>query len=260
VSGTIRLEIDGPVAEIVIDHAERRNALSQAMWAAIPARIDECRAARGVRAIILHGGTAGAFAAGADISEFEDIYATPERAATASRTIAAATSAVEDCPLPVIAAIEGACVGGGVSLAMASDIRIAGAGAKFGVTPGKLGLVYSAADTRRLIAAIGPSGAKDLLFTGRIIKAQEAQGMGLVDRLVPEGDALDSARRLAAEIAALAPGSIRATKAIIARLLRGAPDDDPEAERQFLNGFSSDDFKEGYSAFLEKRPPAFRDD
>jgi len=254
---SIRLETNGPLAELILNKPEKRNALSVDMWADIPGLVAKVEADRDVKVLIIHGGDAGAFAAGADISEFESIYATPESAAASGATIAKALDAVEACAKPVIAAIEGACVGGGVSLAMAADLRVASEGSKFGITPGKLGLVYPAGDTRRLIAAIGPSRTKDILLTGRIFLAGEAMQLGLINRLVPKGGALDAARAFAEDIGAISQWSTRATKAMIAGLESGWSDDDAAARALFLEGFSNADFQDGYKAFLEKRPPKF---
>lgn len=256
-SDKIKLITERPFGEIVLNAPDKRNALSVAMWAAIPELIAAANTDKEVKVILIHGGDAGAFAAGADISEFETIYATPESAAASGERIAAALTAIEESAKPVIAAIEGACIGGGVSLAMAADLRVAAAGAKFGVTPGKLGLVYPAADTRRLIQAIGPGATKDILFTGRIFAADEAAQMGLIDRIAPEGDALNEARALAKQIAAISQWSVRATKQMIRGLQTGWTDTSDEATKLFLQGFQSEDFAEGYRAFLEKRKAEF---
>jgi enoyl-CoA hydratase/carnithine racemase len=254
---TIRLELAAPFAEIILNKPERRNALSLDMWLAFPELIGRAEASADVKVVIIHGGKAGAFAAGADITEFERIYATEQSAAQSGQVIADALAAVERCKKPVIAAIEGACVGGGLSLALAADLRVVAKGAKFGVTPGKLGLVYSAADTRRLIAVIGPSRAKDILYTGRLFGAEEARDLGLVNRLVDDDAAVSQARILGGQIAEISQWSARATKAMIAGLEDGWADGAPEAASLFLAGFSNEDFEEGYRAFLEKRTAQF---
>lgn len=253
----IRLDVTPPLAEIVLNKPEKRNALSRDMWAAVPGFVAAAAANPDVKILIIHGGDAGAFAAGADISEFETAYATTESASTSGGTIAAALDAVETCAKPTIAAIEGACVGGGVSLAMACDLRVASAGSKFGITPGKLGLVYPVSDTRRLLDAIGPSATKDLLFTGRIFLSEEARELGLIDRIASKGEALEAARIFAGEIASISQWSTRATKRMIRGLQSGWADDNPDAEALFLEGFKNEDFRDGYKAFLEKRPAKF---
>lgn len=256
-SGIIDYRVTGGVAELVLNNPEKRNAISQAMWQSMPGLVAQANDDAAVTALIIHGGATGAFAAGADISEFETIYATPEAAARSSAHIANGLSAIERSEKPVMAAIEGACVGGGVSIAMACDIRIAGDGAKFGVTPGKLGLCYPVADTRRLIQAVGPSATRDILYTGRIFPAEEAARIGLIDQLVGRDEALHHAREKAQTMAGNSQWSIQATKHIIARLLAGAEDDDAEAGAIYLSAFDEDDFHEGYRAFLEKRAPDF---
>lgn len=253
----IRLDLKPPFAEIVLNKPEKRNALSVDMWAAIPGFVEDATRDPDTKVLIIHGGDTGAFAAGADISEFEEIYATKESAKASGDTIAAALNAVENCPKPTVAAIEGACVGGGVSLAMACDLRVASARSKFGVTPGKLGLVYPAGDTRRLLQAIGPGATKDLLFTGRILPASEAKEIKLIDRLTEDGAALETGRAFARDIAAISQWSTRATKQMIKGLQSGWTDTDGEALNLFLEGFSNQDFKDGYKAFLEKRAPNF---
>lgn len=254
---SIYLQHDAPIAELVLNKPEKRNALSIDMWAQIPELIKQVETTPDIKVLIIHGGEAGAFAAGADISEFDSIYATPQSASASGQTIAHALAAVEACTKPVLAAIEGACVGGGVSLAMCADIRIAAASAKFGVTPAKLGLVYPAGDTRRLMAAIGPSKTKEVLFTGRIFPAQEAEKMGLVDRIVGVESALASAKQLANEICAVSQWSTRAIKQMIKGLQDGWQDSNEEALALFTDGFNNADFQDGHRAFLEKRAPKF---
>lgn len=248
----LTLSIEPPVAELVLSRPERRNALNIAMWEGIPARVAAANADARVKVILLHGSGGGVFAAGADISEFSMVYGTEDAARRSGRIIAAALNALEESARPVIAAIEGPCVGGGVSLAAACDLRVAHAGATFGVTPAKLGLVYPPGDMRRLLQLIGPGAAKDLLLTGRMIPAAEANAMGLVDRLTDE-PVLEAARALAMEIAGMSQWSARAIKQMIRGLQTGWREDGPEAEALFLEGFANPDFAEGVSAFLEKR-------
>ena len=255
---SIRLDCAAPLAEIVLNKPEKRNALSVDMWAAIPGLVDKAAGDPESKILLLHGGDAGAFSAGADISEFEKTYATNETAKAAGDTIKAALKAIEACPKPTMAAIDGACVGGGVSLAMACDLRVASARSKFGVTPGKLGLVYPIGDTRRLLQAVGPGATKEILFTGRIFSANEAKDIKLIDRLVETGDLLEEARALAMEIGAISQWSTRATKEMITGLQSGWSDEDGHATNLYLAGFSNEDFREGYRSFLEKRAPVFK--
>ena len=253
----IYLDVHAPIAELVLNKPQRRNALSGDMWAAIPSLIDQANTDPEIRVILLHGGSAGAFAAGADLSEFAETYATKESADKGNGTIADALYAIERSTKPVIAAIEGVCMGGGVSLALACDLRIASSSSTFGIPPAKLGLIYPPADTRRLLNAVGPGAARDLLFTARVIQAKEAKEIGLIDRLVEDGTALHEARDVAATISDLSQWSVRAAKQMMHGLESGWADDDPAALALLREGFSNEDFRDGYKAFLEKRKPDF---
>lgn len=242
-------------ATLTFNRPDKRNALSVEMWAAIPALIDEAANDPEIKLIFLRG-SGGVFAAGADISEMTTVYATSEAAIQNDAKIQGAMRAIEDCPKPVIALIEGPCVGGGCGLALACDIRIGATGSRYGVTPAKLGLVYGAADSRRLVQAVGLSKAKDILFTGRLLEAEEALQIGLIDQLVgPEG--LDAVRdEYAARIGAASQYSIRGQKKILAMLRTGA-DDAPQSQALFGASFEGEDFKEGFAAFMEKRAAKF---
>ena len=245
----LTLSIEPPVAELVLSRPERRNALNIAMWDAIPAQVAAANADARVKVILLHGGGSGVFAAGADISEFGVVYGTQDAARRSGRIIATALNALEESTKPVIAAIEGPCVGGGVSLAAACDLRVAHAGATFGVTPAKLGLVYPPGDMRRLLQLIGPGASKDLLLTGRLIPAAEAKAMGL-DRLTDE-PVLEAARALAMEIAGVAMVGAR-DQADDPRAQTGWREAGPEAEALSWRA-SRTRISRGVSAFLEKR-------
>lgn len=250
-TGEVRLERDGPVALVTISQPARRNAVSQAMWAAIPevlARAGEARA------VVLRG-EGEHFAAGADISEFEETYRDRGSAAAALDRLEAAMAAVAGCPAPVVAAVRGSCVGGGCGLALACDLRFAAPDARFAVTPAKLGLAYTLGDTKRLVDAVGLAAAKDILFSGRMVGAEEAHRIGLADRLT--ADPVAAARDYAAQLAANAPGSLRAAKAMTARIAGGQSADDAETRGLYLDLVEGADFREGYAAFLEKRYPDF---
>ncbi len=254
---SIRLEVSEPLAELILNKPEKRNALSVDMWSEFPRIVEVVEANDAVKVLIIHGGEAGAFAAGADISEFDTVYATRQSASATGDITEAALSSLEQCKKPVLAAIDGACVGGGVSLAMCADIRFASARSKFGVTPAKLGIVYPASHTRRLLDCIGESRTKDLLFTGRIFPADEAKDMGLIDWLIDDGDAIAAARGYAADICATSQWSARATKQMIKGLKSGWSETGPEVTALSAEAFNNADFAEGYKAFLEKRPAKF---
>jgi enoyl-CoA hydratase/carnithine racemase len=246
---------DARTATLIFNRPGKRNALTVEMWSAIPELVAQAVENPQVRVLLVRG-AGGVFAAGADIAEMPHIYATQEAALANDARIQGAMRALEDCPKPTVAVIEGPCVGGGCGLALACDMRIAATGARFGITPAKLGLVYGAGDVRRLVQAVGLSVAKDMLFTGRLLEATEAARVGLTDRLV-EPQELDAAvAALVSQIVAASGWSVSAQKEIFA-LLRGGADHAPRSAELFGQSFTGPAFAEGYAAFMEKRKPRF---
>ncbi len=202
-------------------------------------------------------GAGGAFASGADIAEFETVYATRESAAAYSALVSAGVEALAVFGKPTLAAIRGACVGGGLALALACDLRLAAEDARLGITPAKLGLMYSLADTKRLVDAVGAAAAKDILFTGRLLDAAEGLRLGLLQS-VHAIEALGAAvAEKAAAIAASSQWSVRQTKTVVRDILAGAVDDDAGHRAAFLDAVEGEDFREGRDAFLAKRAPRF---
>ncbi|AYV48329.1 enoyl-CoA hydratase [Caulobacter flavus] len=251
--GALTLSVDGEVATLAFDRPAKRNAITLAMWRALP---EACVAFTASDAkVLVVTGRGGHFAAGADIGEFEAVYATPQSAADYNAAIAAGIGAIAGLEKPVIAAIEGACVGGGLAVALACDLRIAAPNARLAITPAKLGLTYSLEDTKRLVDAVGASAARDILFTGRLLGADEALRLALVDAV--EADIQTAVATKAAEIAAASQRSVRAIKATIRAILSGAVEDDAATRAAFVASVTSPDFIEGRSAFLEKRKAVF---
>ena len=244
------------IGQIILNQPRKRNALTARMWDLLTEHLAAAAADPKLKALVITG--AGKhFAAGADISEFSTHYATPETSAQASRKISAALDAVANFPRPTIAKIRGACVGGGAGIALSCDMRFSDNSSKFGVTPAKLGLVYPFADVRRLVQAVGLSKAKDMLFSGRIILADEAASIGLIDKLA-EPDALDQmVREYTLGLCETSKESVLVMKQMFMAIAEGQREDSPLTEKWFLEAFSSDDFEEGYQAFLEKRKPIF---
>ena len=243
------------IARLTLSQPARRNALNAVMWAALPDVLAEL--AEGQPKVLIVEGDGDHFASGADISEFGTLYATPESSAKISADIAAAMDALAAFPVPTIALIRGACVGGGLGLALACDIRMADNTSKFAITPAKLGLVYPFGDVARLIEAVGVPNAKDILFSARLIKAKRAAKMGLVNTVVKPDELEQTVMDYAATIAAQSSQSAKTMKRMFALHASGQREDADETIALFLEGFSSDDFKEGYTAFMEKRRPNF---
>lgn len=253
-SGCLVLD-SGAVATLTIDRPDKRNAMTLAMWSALPAICDRMEGDPVIRAVILAGAGSRAFCAGADIAEFDRVYATPESGAAYNACVRAAQARLRDLRCPTVAAVRGACFGGGCGLALACDLRVADGTSRFAITPARLGIAYSPADTWQLMEKVGAPRAKDLLLTGRTVDGAEALAIGLADRLVD--DAAEGAAALARELAAHAPGALAAIKRIANGLSR-APEA-PELQAMFGATFAGVEFREGRDAFRERRPPVFGD-
>lgn len=249
---TLRLEQDGPVAHLLIDRAAKRNAFNQSMWEALPQLVEEAAANPQVRAILLHSAVPGIFCAGADISELMERKGDADWRSANQAAINRAQHVLARSVKPVIAFVDGDCVGGGCGLALAADIRVATSRARFGITPAKLGLVYPLHDTKLLVDLVGPGQAKRMLFTGALINAEEALRIGLVEQIS------DDAMSIVEAITCNSSLSVREIKSIVRRILDGQADDDDETRAIFADAFTQPDFLEGSSAFLEKRKAAFR--
>lgn len=252
---TVRLERDGAVARLLIDRPAKRNAMTQAMWEAVPSLLAEAGADDSLRVLVLAAAGEGAFCAGADIGEFATGALDPEWRSRNQAAIRAAQVALSRFRLPTIASIAGDCIGGGCGLASACDLRVAAPAARFGITPARLGLVYPLHDTKLLVDLVGPAKAKHMLFTGQLLEAQEAWRIGLVDSVADDAGA--AAHDLAATIAQSSPYSIRQIKQMIRRILDGQSDDDAETSNWFDAAFEGPDFAEGVDAFLNRRKAVF---
>jgi len=252
---SLRLEKQGAVAHLLIDRAAKRNAFTQAMWEDFPRLLAEAMTDPAIRVVLLRSAESGIFCAGADIAEFGAGALDPAWRARNQDAIRRAQHELARAEKPVIAAIDGDCVGGGCGLAIACDLRVASPRARFGITPAKLGLVYSLHDTKRLVDLVGPAQAKRILFTAQLLPAEEALRIGLIE--IVDSDPLGAVTEVAATIAAASSHSVRNTKAIVRRILDGQADDDAETQALFAAAFTGPDFREGVSAFLEKRKAVF---
>jgi len=253
---TLHVERDGAIAVVTIDRRQVLNALDRATIDELRRAVLELKHDKAIRCLILTGAGEKAFVAGADIHELERL--TPNEAEAYALGGQHVFDLVEHLGKPVIAAVNGFALGGGCELAMACTLRLASDSARFGQPEVKLGVMPGFAGTQRLPRLVGKGRALDLLLTGRVIDAQEALAIGLVNRVVPAADLMARAKELASSLSALAPGAMRS---IVEAVNRGLEMAFPEAA--FLEAalfglcFSTSDMREGTRAFLEKRPALF---
>lgn len=250
---SLRLEHDGPIARLLIDRADKRNAFTLAMWQAVPRLLAQAAELPELRLLLVQAAQpGGAFCAGADIAELLANKDDSEWLAANQAAINKAQHDLARFPLPTIAYVEGDAVGGGCGLALACDVRIATASARFGITPAKLGIVYPLHDVKLLVDLIGPGQAKRMLFSGMLLDAEEAHRIGLVEILAGGPSCIQAA------IVAASRHSTKAIKGLVRRVLDGQTADDAETLAVFAAAFAGEDFAEGASAFAARRVPKFR--
>jgi enoyl-CoA hydratase/carnithine racemase len=257
----LRLAVgDDGVAVLTIDRPARRNALTLAMWAGLPGILTGLADDSRVR-VLLVTGAGDTFSAGADIGELLEIYADPDRADAYHATNVAAEEALAGFPRPTVAVIRGTAVGGGCQLAVACDLRLAGSSARLGITPAKLGVVYPAVPTTRLVRLVGPARARYLLYSADLVTAERAVTLGLVDEVVADGGSADGgladrALGLARTIASRSPQTLGAVKAVVEAVTAGG---DPQRAIEPWERASrhAPDVREGLAAFVERRSPHF---
>ncbi len=256
--GRIHVVKEPPLGWIVFDHPERRNALSVSMWEAIPGAVAALASDPAIRVAILRGAGETAFVSGADISQFEQARSGSADAGAYEDLTARAFRALAELELPLLAMIHGFCIGGGLAVALTADLRIAAEDALLGIPAARLGLGYGAEGIATLVSLVGPSRAKELLFTARRFGASDALRMGLLNQVVPKDQLEARLREIALEIAANAPLTLRSVKRVVRTLAQDpARRDLAGAEASIRACFESEDYREGVRAFLEKRPPRF---
>jgi enoyl-CoA hydratase len=255
-AGSVTFAKDGPIATVTIDNPGRLNALSKPMWLQLKDAFDAISADESLRCVILRG-AGEAFAAGADISEFETERYDVESARRYGTAIHPSLEAVSNCPHPVIAQITGACVGGGLEIAARADIRICSENARFGIPVNRLGLVVAYDELKPLLDIVGPAAALEILLEGTIIDAARAEKIGLVNRVVADSALEGEVQVTAKRIAAGAPLAARWHKKFVRRLLDPRPLTEAERDENYAC-FGTEDFKIGHRAFLDKTKPEFK--
>ena len=252
-------EKDGAIGWITFNNPERRNAVSMAMWEALGDIVGDYAADGAIRVIVLKGAGDKAFVSGADISEFEEKRSSPETTKAYHEVSARANEALRHVGKPTIAMIRGFCVGGGVSVAIGCDLRIASDNSRFGVPAAKLGLGYEYDGVKRLVDVVGPAFAKEIFYTARQFSAAEALAMGLVNRMLPDAELEAYVRETAASIAANAPLTVGSIKTIVDEAVKDESARNMAMCQQVVDRcFNSEDYVEGRTAFMQKRKPMFR--
>lgn len=245
------------IARLVINRPEKLNALTKPMWRQLGDLARSLAEEADLRCLILRGAGERAFGPGNDIAEFQNERSNVEQARAYGRIMHDTLVALRDFPAPTVAQIHGICVGGGMEIAGSCDIRIAGAGSRFGAPIKNLGLVMAYGELEALVGLVGPNIAKEILFEGRIFNAEEAMAKGVITRIVADEDVADAAMQSAKAIASGAPLVARWHKRFIKRLGDSTPLTPAEYDEGFAC-FGTDDFQTGYKAFLAKETPEFK--
>jgi enoyl-CoA hydratase/carnithine racemase len=256
-SDPVYSERDGSIATVVLNNPEKLNALSFPMWMRLGEIMRELEADEGVRCIVLRGAGEQAFAAGADISEFEQVRGNARVAKDYGSKIEGTMRAVKECRHPTVAMIHGVCIGGGLEVASQCDLRICGASSRFGIPINKLGLVVGYGEMQALIDLVGRATALEILLEGRVFGAAEAKEKGLVNRVVADGEVEAEALAAAGRIAAGAPLVARWHKKFARRLTDPRPLSEAERDEGYAC-FDTEDYRIGFKAFLTKQKPQFK--
>jgi len=258
-TGRVLAAIEDGIGWLTFNHPQRRNALSLDMWQAIAQAAHAFAQDAGVRVVVMHGAGGKAFASGADISEFETQRANAEQKAQYGLIAAQGYQALARLDKPLIAMIDGYCVGGGLALALTADLRLASETSRLGIPAARLGLGYDYEGLATLARLVGPSVAKDMLFSARLLDAHEALRVGLVNRVLPPPQLEPAVHDYARSVAGNAPLTVRAAKAALRLFENGAPAPDTHAIARLVEQcFDSEDYREGRRAFMEKRTPVFK--
>jgi enoyl-CoA hydratase/carnithine racemase len=256
---SLRVDKRGAVGWIVFDQQEKRNAINGAMWRGIAPAMAQFDADAEVRCVAFRGAGTEAFAAGADISEFDKVRAQRAAVSEYDGLLDRVLHAIQDSRKPSVAMIHGYCMGGGLEVALACDLRYCGESAQFGIPAAKLGLAYNVEGHKRLLETVGHARAREIMFLGCRYDAQEALAMGLVHRVLPDTELESFVEGIMQELCENAPLSIANSKTIIEEYVKSASA--PDAARMAAaieRCAKSTDYEEGRRAFMEKRKPRFQ--
>ena len=256
--GRILLRRAPPIATVIINRPAQRNAISFAMWGQLSGLLRELDADSAVRCVVITGAGEEAFSAGADIADFEEYRSDGEKGRAYNRAVDGLLETASGMGTPVIAMIRGFAAGGGCELAVAADLRVAAAGSRLGIPVARLGISIGHREMSGLVNLVGKGNALYILLSGRLLDAEAALRIGLVNRVVAADELEAATYELAGDIAALAPLSHAVNKRTLNQVLaKPALDLTPEEADLPLKQFDTRDYQEGYRAFLEKRRPEF---
>ena len=255
---TLRVEKRGAVGWLIFDQPAKRNAINDAMWRAIPPAMERFDADAEVRCIAFRGSGTEAFAAGADISEFEKVRSNRGAVAGYDGLLDRVLHSIQGSLKPSLAMIHGYCMGGGLEIALACDLRYCGASAQFGVPAAKLGLAYNVEGHKRLLETVGHAHAREIMFLGRRYGSDQALAMGLVHRVMPDAELEHYVDDVIQTLCDNAPLAIANTKTILEEFVKSSGSPDPARMRAAIERCAkSADYVEGRHAFMEKRKPRF---
>jgi len=251
------IQVDAGVARVLINRPERRNALTQQMWATLAEVVLELQSQPDIRVIIFGSTTPGIFSAGADVTEYREHAEDLQWSAASQKVVATALETLSASSCPTIAAIDGPCFGGGAGIAVACDFRIATVESSFAITPAKLGMVYPYTATVSLVNLVGARHAKRILFTGETFTAKTACEMGFLDKVVPQDDFAAQLDVFIAPLLSTSRTSVRLMKQAITWITDGDRTVSPRTDALVEEALQSPDYQEGIMSFLERRQPRF---
>ncbi|MFA1820362.1 enoyl-CoA hydratase/isomerase family protein [Virgibacillus oceani] len=256
-SNELYIEKNGAIASIIINRPEKKNSFNLSMFQQLENLLDELKDDETVKLLIVKGVDRTAFSAGADITEFLEVRLHAEKAKAYNDFALGAIEKLYRFPRPTIALIQTLAIGGGLELSNACDFRFAAAGSKLGITSANIGIVYNLTSTKRLYNLIGPAKTKELLYTAKLITAEEGNKIGLIDQVHPAEELEEKGLEFADQILKKSPVANAGIKQVIQSIIDGEIEETKAIEKVVLDSYSSADYKEGIQAFLDKRKPNF---